>query len=217
MPDIDSTPRLVRRRGTKAETRHRLLLAVLKLLQDSGETSLSTVSATREAGMVQSAFYQHFSNLDECLAEAAGMVASQIRDSIANARRAMYQTSSGSGRDLANFFLGVLALAAQQRSVMLLFLRYRTDPLALNGVMYRLGKDLETDLAKDLNEVAGKHGLSGLSPRCVEVVAANLMAASLASVDMSLTNRDLDHHELAKLLAAFSEGACAAVALSFKS
>lgn len=214
MSHLDSTPRRVRRRGTKAETQQRLLSAVLKLLQEGGVSSISTVSATREAGMVQSAFYQHFNNLDECLAVAAGTVASQIRASVANARRTMYQSGAGSGQDLEKFFWGVLQLAAQQRSVVLLFLRYRTDPLALNGVMYRLGKDLEADLARDLNDVVGKSGLFGLSPRCVEAVACNLMAASLASVEMSLSEPDLDNQELARLLAAFSEGACAAVVKS---
>ncbi len=200
-----------RRRGTKAQTRERLIAGALELLHTGGESAVSTVSVTRAAGVVQSAFYQHFANVEACLAEAAERVARHIREAVADARRAMYQAGPGTGKDLEHFYRSVFALVESQRPTVELFLRHRTDALALGGVMHRLAADLRCDLARDLADQVARNGLPPLPPGWVEAVAENLMGASWSAIEATLNGRGPGVEGSARLLAAFSTGACLAV------
>ncbi len=200
-----------RRRGTRAETREQLVAATLELLRTGGETAVTTVSVTHAAGIVQSAFYKHFSNLDECLAESAERVARQVREAVADSRRAMYQSGPGTGDDLERFYRGVFALVDRQRAMMELFLRYRGDPRALGGVMHRLARDLRLDLARDLAVQAVRVGLTPPPMDWMEGLAENLMGASLAAVEAWMEGRGRGVEESSRLLAAFSTGACIGV------
>src|SRR5262245_59128008 len=191
-----------RRRGTKPQTRERLIGAALELLRAGGEAAVSTVSVTRAAGIVQSAFYQHFANVEECLATAAERVGRHLRDAVAGARREMYQAGRGAGEDLERFYRGVLELASSQRPMVELFLRYRTDPLALGGAMHRLARDLRCDLARDLADQAQRTGLNALPPSWVEAVADNLVGATLAAIEARLDGRGPGVEESARVLAA---------------
>ncbi len=208
MPIFRKPPR---RRGTRAETREQLVAATLELLRAGGETAVTTVSVTHAAGIVQSAFYKHFSNLDECLAETAERVAHQIREAVADSRRAMYESSPGTGDDLERFYRGVFALVDRQRAMMELFLRYRGDPRALGGVMHRLARDLRLDLAQDLAVQAVRAGLTPPPLDWMEGLAENLMGASLAAVEAWMEGRGSGVEESSRLLAAFSTGACIGV------
>jgi AcrR family transcriptional regulator len=200
-----------RRRGSKAETRERLVTATLELLHGGGEAAVSTVSVTRAAGIAQSAFYQHFANVEECLAVAAERVTRQIREAVADARRQMMDEAGPAAEDHVRFYRDVFDLVSRQRPVVRLFLRYRSDPLALNGVMYRFARDLSSDLARQLAELAGRAGLHPLPADRVEALADNLMAAGLAAVEAHLEGRGPAVEESARLLAAFSSGACGGV------
>jgi AcrR family transcriptional regulator len=200
-----------RRRGNKAQTRERLVAATLELLHGGGEAAVSTVSVTRAAGIAQSAFYQHFANVEECLAVAAERVTRQIREAVASARRQMYETGPGSGEDRLRFYRDVFGLVSEERPVVRLFLRYRSDPLALNGVMYRFARDLSSDLARQLGEQAERLGLSAPPADWLEALADNLMAASLAAIEAHLEGRGPAVEESVRLLAAFSSGACCGV------
>jgi AcrR family transcriptional regulator len=197
-----------RRRGSRSQTRERLVTATLELLHTGGEAAVSTVSVTRSAGIVQSAFYQHFANVQECLATAAERVCRDIREAVAGARRAMYQSGPGTGEDLEHFYRSVFELAARQRPLVELFLRHRTDPLALNGVMHRLARDLRADLARDLAEQAVRAGGNALPSDWVEALADNLVGASLSAIEARLNGCGLGAEESARLLAAFTTGAC---------
>lgn len=209
-PTIPASNSRPRRRGTKAATQERLIAATLGLLHVGGEAAISTVSVTRAAGVVQSAFYQHFVNVAECLAVAAERAASHIREAVAGARRTMY-FAGGQGHELERFYRAVFELASAQRPTVELFLRHRTDPLALGGTMHRLAADLRLDLARDLTEQVGRAGLPALPPGWVEAVANHLMGASWSAVEAWLTGRGLGVEDSAHVLAAFTTGACLGV------
>jgi AcrR family transcriptional regulator len=197
-----------RRRRSRSETRERLVTAALELLHSGGEAAVSTVSVTRAAGIVQSAFYQHFANVEACLAAAAERVAGHIREAVSGARRAMYQSGPGTGENLEHFYRTVFELASRERPLVELFLRHRTDRLALNGVMHRLARDLCADLARDLAEQTARAGWTALPPDWVEAVADNLVGASLSAIEARLNGCGPGVEESARLLAAFTTGAC---------
>jgi AcrR family transcriptional regulator len=203
--------RPARRRGGRAPTRERLLAAALELLHRGGESAVTTVSLTREAGITQSAFYRHFANVAECLAAAAERVTGEIRTAVAAHRRAMFASGPGTGADLERAFRAMFALVRRQRPVTQLFLRHRSDPLALNGVMYRFARGLVADLAGQLAGRALKAGLPAPDPVALEALADGLVGASLAAVEAYLDGRGPAVEESARLLAAFSTGASVAV------
>ena len=102
------------------------------------------------------------------------------------------------------------SLATRQRPMLELFLRYRTDPLALGGVMHRLDGDLRADLARDLAEQAGRAGLT-MAADWVDALADNLTGACLSAIEARLSGRGPGAEESARLLAAFTTGACLGV------
>jgi AcrR family transcriptional regulator len=197
-----------RRRGTKEQTRERLLAAALELLHAGGEAAVTTVSVTRAAGIAQSAFYQHFANVEECLAVAADRACRDIREAVAEHRRRMYETGPGTGPDLEQAYRDLFGLVSRQRALLQLFLRHRSDPLALGGVMHRFARGLRSDLAEQLAGQARRAGLSRVSPAGMEALAESLIGASLAAVEAYLEGRGPGVEESARLLAAFTTGAC---------
>lgn len=128
----------------------------------------------------------------------------------------MYDTSPGTGEDLARAFQDMFRLVRRQRAVVQLFLRYRSDPLALKGVMHRFARDLSADLARQLAARAIKAGLRQPPKDCLEALAESLVAASLAAVEAHLEGRGPSVKESARLLAAFSEGAVLAVFVALR-
>jgi AcrR family transcriptional regulator len=199
-----------RKRSTLAETRKQLVRATLELLYRGGEPAVTTVSVTRAAGIVQSAFYRHFANVDECLAAAAEEVTTEIRAALAGARKQMYDERARV-EDLEHFFRYLFDLAERQRPIMALFIRFRSDPLALNGVMYRFSRAIVSDLAELLATGAVKLGVRKPNLHRVGALALGLVGAWTSAIEAILDGRGPPLDESVRLLAAFSAGAAKAV------
>ena len=105
----------------------------------------------------------------------------------------------------------MFALAARQRPIMRLYLRYRSDPLALGGVIHRFARGLAADLADQLQEQAVNAGLKRVPRRWIDALAESLVAASTAAIEAHLERRGPSVEEWSGLLAAFAHGASAAV------
>jgi AcrR family transcriptional regulator len=192
----------IRKRGTRAATRERLLTATLELLHGVGETAISTVSVTRLAGIAQSAFYQHFANVDECLSVVAERVTNEIRTIVSNSRREMFESSAGDGKDIEIMMRCMFAMAEKERAINQLFLRYRSDPLALNGIMYRFGRGLVTDLAEQMTERAVQAGLRP-GAKQMEALAEFMVGACWSAIEAFLDGRGPGVEESSRLLAVF--------------
>ena len=134
MPSLRKPPAKRRTRGTKAQTRARLLQAALDLLEARGEAAVTTVGVTQKAGIAQSAFYQHFANVEECLAAVAEQITNEIRTFVADARRKRLEAASGAGGQLEEAYRNMFKLASRQRSIHRLFLRL---PLRSRGTQGR--------------------------------------------------------------------------------
>jgi AcrR family transcriptional regulator len=210
MPDTHENqgPGANRKRGTRSTTRERLIAATLKLLHQGGETAVTTVSVTRTAGIVQSAFYRHFANLEECLAAAAERATADIRATVAEARRRMFEESPGTGEDLEHSLRKMFRLARRQRPVTELYLRFRSDRVSLNGVMYRYARGLVRDLAEQLTGRAAKVGLSDTGPERMEPVADYVVGACSSAIEAFLDGRSPSVNESSRLLASFLTGGC---------
>ena len=195
----------------RTPTRERLLGAALELLQTGGESAVTTVSVTHAAGVVQSAFYRHFSNIEECLVEVVENATTEIREVVAGARRRMYEKGPGTGADLEQSYREMFGLVEGQRGLVGLLLRYRSDALALNGVMHRFAQGLSSDLADQLAEQVVRAGLPEMPAVRLRALADYLIAVSLAAIEAHLERRGPAVPEAARILAAFTTGACQAV------
>jgi AcrR family transcriptional regulator len=80
------------RRERKQRTRQALLLAALRLLEDQSFSSLSLREVTREAGIVPTAFYRHFQNMEE-------LGLALVDESFRTLRTMIRSARSGSDRD----------------------------------------------------------------------------------------------------------------------
>ena len=78
-----------------AATRRRLIEATLEILSQEGSSSLTTGRVTERAGIVQSGFYKHFSNMDACLTAALSPIQAAVRADIATRRRAWVAADPG--------------------------------------------------------------------------------------------------------------------------
>jgi AcrR family transcriptional regulator len=200
-----------RPRRTRAQTRERLLAAALELLHHGGEAAVTSVSVTRATGIAQSAFYRHFANVEECLAAAAERAVDEIRTAVASDRRRMFESGPGTGDDVERSLRAMFAMADRQRPIQQLFLRHRSDPRALNGVMYRFERGLVRDLAEQLTGRAAKAGVREPPAEAVEALADYLVGACLSAIAAFLDGRGPGADQSARLLAAFATGACRAV------
>jgi TetR/AcrR family transcriptional regulator, fatty acid biosynthesis regulator len=211
MPTVPKPSAKRRARGTRAQTRARLLQSALELLETGGQSAVTTVGVTQKAGMAQSAFYQHFANVEECLAAVAEQITSEIRTFVADTRRKRLEAMSGAGDQLEEAYRNMFTLASRQRSMHRLFLRYRSDRVALKGVMYRFARGLSADLAEQLTQRALQTGRKACSAEWIEAVADNLVAVSHAAIEAHLDRRGPPPEVSAQLLAAFTRGAWKAV------
>lgn len=172
---------------------------------------MTSVSVTKEAGCAQSAFYQHFAHVKECLIAATEQVTTKIRAAVTVARQKMYEKDNQSDEDLIRFFGEMIQMALDHRAVMQLFLRHRSNPLALNGLMYRFSRDLVLDLAKQMSDHLDHRSLPIPPGEQVEAVAEQVMGATFASLEAILEGRGLGIEETARTLAILTSAGATAV------
>jgi AcrR family transcriptional regulator len=210
MPSVRKPASKRRPRGTKAQTREQLLQSALHLLETGGEAAVTTVRVTQGAGIVQSAFYQHFANIEECLAIVAEQITTEIRTFVANTRRKRYETPSSRGDQLEEAYRNMFRLASQQEKIHRLYLRYRSDKVALNGALYRFARGLSADLAEHLKERAVRAGKAPAQD-WIMALAENLVATSQAAIEAHLDGRGPAPEVSARLLAATTRAVWKAV------
>ena len=86
---MEATPITQTRRERKERTRQAILDAALRLLEEEGFGQLSLRQITREVGIVPTAFYRHFSSLDELGLTLVDQSFSTLREMIRSAREDM--------------------------------------------------------------------------------------------------------------------------------
>jgi AcrR family transcriptional regulator len=72
------------RKEAKAETRQRLLDAALTVLDDEGDSALTTMRVTKLAGIAQSSFYVHFADVDDLLRQLVDDLLAALRVDVAD-------------------------------------------------------------------------------------------------------------------------------------
>lgn len=194
------------RRGDPRATRERLLAAAVRLLQDEGESALSTTRLTREVGIVQSGFYNHFPSVDACLVAAAARVVEDIRGPVRAWMAELRETDvlpTAQTTDLLTTHFGrVLAELVPRWPVFALLERYRRAPGPLGAVLARARDDAVSDVEEYLLALAAQGGTPTARHRpTVRLLAVLLTELVLAAAEGVAADPGLDLTTAAEVLA----------------
>jgi AcrR family transcriptional regulator len=181
---------VVPRKEKRAATRERLVQAAIELLRKEGAAALNTVNVTRAAGIVQSGFYMHFKNIDECKKAAAERVAKRIRDYVALHRRRMHKLDPDDLNLLREHCEKMLEIFHEEKKFAEIFISYRRDLSPLGEAMRELQSRLHNDLVEDLSLVIfqGAH-LSAKEQERVSLQAEMILAAALIAGEALIEGR----------------------------
>lgn len=192
------------RSASKAATRERLLNAALEALDEEGEAGLTTVNVTRRAGIAQSSFYVHFSDMDDLLRQLIQEVW-RDRGRSSRAARRRYRSEREPSRARDTFRVPLVEELAHPE-IFRLVLRSRLDPTSPLGEWTRSlleanRKGLEADLA----EQGVPHGTPA-EERKLAMIADGLIALTDSLALGHLEGRYPDIEEIVDVLLLFSAG-----------
>lgn len=202
------------RNEQRAATRERLIEATIDLLRAGGVAAVSTVSVTRAAGIVQSGFYMHFKNIDECLRVAAERAAAQIGEYVAETRREMHRLDPTDVNLLREHCEKMLELFLNEQNFIEVFLHHRFDKTSLGEVLRELAAQLHADLVEDLRDVMfRRQNISEAPLEIISLQAEIILAAALATGEALIEKRIKDIKIAAEMLAVNILSASSAVFL----
>jgi AcrR family transcriptional regulator len=167
------------RKEAKERTRQRLLDAVLELVRKEGLGGLTTGKVTEAAGIAQSSFYVHFTDMDDALEALARHLGDEIR-AIVRAERQKIDLSVGNPEQALRgaYAASINAMLAEPAFTEILIghRRDRMSPLGrcLRGVVDQARAELVSDLCA--------MGLADVQPS-LEVVAELIVGMTLAIVE----------------------------------
>jgi AcrR family transcriptional regulator len=193
------------REQAKRDTRDRLLAAGLRLLDESGETALTTTAVTRLAGIAQSSFYVHFDDT----ADLVRALVEQLSEERLRVTRAAREASRAAPRDLEHFrrtFRVPMEHSVAHPRLFRLLVRSRTDRTTpLGAWSRRVLEESRSALVADL-VASGMPSRTAVEQRRVEMVADGLIALTETLTLGHLEGRYPDLEEAVDVLVAFSRG-----------
>ena len=203
--DPARTERAFTRKEIKALTRTRLLEAGLRILDEQGETALTTTNVTREAGIAQSSFYVHFTDMDDLLHSLIDMLSVERLRHTREARRHSFSQPRDPERFRETFRIPMSHSIAHPRMFRLL-VRSRQDRTSPLGDWSRaVFEEHRAALVEDLIGI----GLPADSPaerRWVEMVADGIVALMESLTMGHLEGRYPDIEQIIDVLVTFSSG-----------
>jgi AcrR family transcriptional regulator len=193
------------RKEAKERTRQRLIDAVLDHVRHHGLKGLTTGKVADQAGIAQSSFYVHFTDMDEALRAVADKAGVEIRAIIRKAREKMDFSNPETAFKTA-YAGAVDALLAEREFTELLLShrRYRDSPLA--ETLRRVLDDARHDLANDLR--ASSYDESFLAD--VEMYADLMVGMTLTTVEGLMDGRIKDREAVVRSMARMTRAITAA-------
>jgi AcrR family transcriptional regulator len=193
------------RKEAKAETRQRLLDAALTVLDDEGDSALTTMRVTKLAGIAQSSFYVHFADVDDLLRQLVDDLLAARREETRQARAALRSGPLDEERLRATFRIPMQHSAAHP-AVFRLLVRSRLDRTTPLGEWSRAVRDdNHRTLVADLL-ASGFPDDDDADRRRAEMVADGINALTETLTLGHLDGRYPDLEEAIDVLVAFSTG-----------
>lgn len=195
----------VSRKQAKARTRQRLLDAALAVLDEEGESSLTTISVTKRAGLAQPSFYAHFADMDDLLHNLIENLSLERLSSTRSARREWRSMPSDPERFRETYRIPMQHFVAHPQLFRLLTRSQhdRSTPLGdwSRAVMQRSQQALVEDLA-----ASGMPVDTDADLRRTQMVAEAILVLTQSLTMGHLDGRYPDLEEIIDVLVAFSKG-----------
>lgn len=186
---------------TKRTTRQSLVEAAVAVLRREGASAVTTQRLTEEVGIVQSGFYRHFANIDECLLAAGEEAGRKLRDAISE-DRLRHGLAAGDDPVALTEHLGMMLQITREDWPFIEFAgRFRHERTDLGRALARAWRGVEDDIAKHLVEVARRKGVR-LEPTRVKRLAAVTFAVILSVGEQERRSATRSRQNAAKHLAA---------------
>lgn len=139
-----------RKRRDGQATRERLIQATVKILSREGLGAVSTARVARDAGIVQSGFYAHFSSLEDCVVVAAEHIGQRIQGTVVEGLSLLReQGAQDFDLVLAQYNRILEQLEAEWQFVELL-LRYFREPSPLGRTLAAIQRSIRDELTHHL-------------------------------------------------------------------
>lgn len=193
------------RKEVKAVTRSRLLDAGLRILDEQGESALTTTNVTREAGIGQSSFYVHFADMDDLLHNLIDSLSVERLRSTREARRHSRSAPDDPARFRETFRIPMTHSIAHPRLFRLL-VRSRQDRSSPLGEWSReVFRENRAALVEDLLSI-GLPARTAADLRRVQMVADGIVALTESLTLGHLEGLYPELDEAIDVLVAFSGG-----------
>jgi AcrR family transcriptional regulator len=196
--------RALSRSEAKSITRRRLLDAAIQILDEEGEAGLTTTAVTRMAGIAQSSFYVHFTDLDDLLHVLIEDLAAERQRRTREARKLVRATPSA--EHLRETFRIPLADLITHARVFRLTQRARHDRSSPLGDWSRELLDATRQALIDDLHAAGMPSRRAVERRRASMVADGIIALTESLANGHLDGRYPDIEEIIDVLVAFSRG-----------
>ena len=183
MPTIPETET---RQERKERTRRALLDAALDQLAEESFGSLSLRRLTRQVGIVPTAFYRHFSSLDELGLALVDQSFASLREMLRDVRR-----TSAELRGVIEGSVAVLVEHVHQRREHFRFIaRERTSgpPVVREAIRHEL-ELFERELATDLARLPNTQAWSGDDLRIMANLVVTAMVSTAEAIILAPPNR----------------------------
>lgn len=172
------------------DTRQRLLDAAVELLLTEGTPGITTVRLTEQAGVVQSAFYNHFSSVKECRAAALEELEQQILPLSGGISLELQAVGSTAIEDVHRILTAVFALAMERPALFRMLTHHHHEP-EIGAMIDRLMASVRDDITDAI--LADTSRLNHLTKEEAATGAALLASLVLAALDQVLNGAPPAH------------------------
>lgn len=191
------------RKQAKQRTRRRLIEAVLDHVRHCGVKGLTTGKVADRAGIAQSSFYVHFSDMDEALRAAADLVGAELRTIIRAARSAM--DFSNPETAFMTAYGGAIDALLRERAFTELLLSHRRDPSSpLAAALRRVLDDARADLAEDLRASTYDPSFVADAALYADLMVGMTLTTVEGLIDGRITDRDAAVRSMARMTRAIT-------------
>ncbi len=190
-----------RRDGRRARTRERLLGAAMEILRQQGVGAVSVSAVARRVGVHHSLFYQHFKDVDACLAAVTQQALQALGPVERELRRELLRRAMADRRELASYYEASIERWLEQRPVFELVVAHRLDSSPIGEAVRPAIQALGDELAAELWEVAVRQGVDGKRLPEIRMLADLQINHWLWALEQIIVGRAGDLRAFAEMLA----------------
>ncbi len=170
-----------------SETRQRLLDAAVELLLAEGSPGVTTVRLTERAGVVQSAFYNHFASVAECRAAALYEVERQILALSSAVDVEVSVAGTTLIEDIERMLLGVFRQAEERPALFAMLTHRRLEP-EVDALIELVTASVADDIRRAI--LAEDSRLRAMQAEVAELSAGLVVGVVFAALDRVLAGAD---------------------------